>query len=350
MNNTIQGYHPATNNDLLTSQKYAEIRKLKERCNFVGFMLIIATLVFLAFSFTASYVISLAASMYGNAASGGLFNKSNDSLLTNILSGFCNIVSIGICGAFFVKHLKKDTPNILTFEKVGLKKMIALCIIGFTVCNLSNYMTNIFLDSTFSIGIDLDIESYDYISNTPLEIIVYILSVAIVPAFSEELLFRGAILSALRKYGDGMAVFVSAFFFGLFHGNFIQFPFAFIVGLVQAWTVVYTNSMLPAMIIHFMNNGFSILCDIFYTNANNWQISEEITSIVSILIVIVSAILSVVALAKLSIRDNNFLKLKPYQGLLEKKEINKSLLTSPTIIIAFALLLLEAISVHSSWL
>lgn len=347
MDYNSQATFPAFSSDPVQIQKDIEKRKLKERCNLVGFMIIIATLVFLAFSFSISYILTLVASMYRDSTT-VLFDKSNDSLITNIMTGFCNIAAIGICGAIFVRYLKKDSSDTLTFEKVGIKKLLALCVIGFTICNLSNYLTIMFMDSAFSFGINLNLESFTYDSNSPVEIIVYILSVAVVPAFSEEILFRGVILSALRKYGDAFAVFVSAFFFGLFHGNFIQFPFAFIIGLVQAWTVVYTNSMLPAIIIHFMNNGFSVVCDVFYANATSWGLTEEIVSIISIAVVIIAAMLALVALIKLSEKDKNFLKLKPYEGNLDKKNIRNTLLTSPAIITAFALLLFETVAVHAN--
>ena len=72
-------------------------------------------------------------------------------------------------------------------------------------------------------------------------------------------MFRGVILTVLRRYGDAFGIFVSALLFGFLHGNFIQTPFAFIVGLVLGYVTVYTGSMLPAMIIHFLNNTVSIL-------------------------------------------------------------------------------------------
>ncbi len=339
-NNTSMGA------DLKDNQLKNNIEKanLKKRCNFVGIMVIISTFAFLAFNFIVSFIYAIV----NGFASSHTFTEATDSLLLNTLTGLCNITAIGICGAVFIKALRYDAPDAISFDKVGFKKTAALCAIGFTVCNLSNYMTNLFLSSAYSFGIDLNVDSMNYDSNSAFEIIVYVLSVAVVPAFSEELLFRGAVLSSLRKYGDGVAVFVSSLFFGIFHGNFIQFPFAFIIGLVLSFSVVYTNSLLPAMLIHFLNNSFSVVCDVLTTNTERWNLNESIINISIYVFVVAVAITAVVSLIKLSRNDKKFLRLKQYEGSLEKKDIRKALLTSPAVIIAFLLLLGESVLTHVS--
>jgi len=70
---------------------------------------------------------------------------------------------------------------------------------------------------------------------------------------AEELLFRGYILRSLRPYGKKFAVFASAFLFGLFHGNLLQTPYAFLMGLLLGWiTVEY--SVIWAIVLHMFNN------------------------------------------------------------------------------------------------
>ena len=48
----------------------------------------------------------------------------------------------------------------------------------------------------------------------------------------EELLFRGFVLRTLRPFGKRFAILGSAVLFGLFHGNLIQTPYAFLIGLL----------------------------------------------------------------------------------------------------------------------
>lgn len=318
-----------------------EKREMRRSCNKVGLMMIIATVVFLFFSI----FVMISYAMFDG---GKTFPSFIDSVPDNIISGLGNVTAIGICGLAFIKFSKIGLSEALPFKKVTAKKLFSIVAIGFTVCMLSNIMTSLYLEITASMGLNLDFDIDVPVSNSFLEILVYFLSTAVVPAFSEEILFRGAVLSSLRKYGDTLAIFVSAALFGLFHGNFVQIPFAFIVGLVLAWSVVYTNSMLPAIIIHAANNGFSVLCDILYTNADAMGADELWFDLFSTIIVIGVAVLAIVAVIKLAKNDKNFMKPEKYSGILDKKTRTKMLVTSPTIIISTALLLFESITTHIS--
>ena len=70
---------------------------------------------------------------------------------------------------------------------------------------------------------------------------------------AEEILFRGLILRNLLPYGKKIAVFISALLFGLYHGNIVQTPFAFAVGLVLGYVAV-EYSIVWAMALHMFNN------------------------------------------------------------------------------------------------
>ena len=69
----------------------------------------------------------------------------------------------------------------------------------------------------------------------------------------EEILFRGLIQRTLLPYGKKFAIFCSAFTFGLFHGNLLQSPYAFLVGLVLGY-VACEYSIGWAMVLHMVNN------------------------------------------------------------------------------------------------
>lgn len=77
---------------------------------------------------------------------------------------------------------------------------------------------------------------------------------------TEELLCRGLIQRMLMPYGKRLAILGSAFIFGLFHGNILQAPYAFAVGLVLGY-VAAEYSIAWAMVLHMINN--LVLGDIF---------------------------------------------------------------------------------------
>lgn len=82
---------------------------------------------------------------------------------------------------------------------------------------------------------------------------------SILAPVAEELFFRGWILRSLRPYGKRFAILGSAVLFGAFHGNLLQTPYAFFVGLVLGYVTV-EYSIIWAMGIHLFNN--LVLADI----------------------------------------------------------------------------------------
>lgn len=85
----------------------------------------------------------------------------------------------------------------------------------------------------------------------------------------EELIFRGAVLRALMEgFGNTknhwLPIFISALLFALIHINPAQMPHAFLLGLLLGWMYVRTGSIIPGIMVHWVNNtvayvGFNLL-------------------------------------------------------------------------------------------
>ena len=78
---------------------------------------------------------------------------------------------------------------------------------------------------------------------------------------TEELLFRGLVQRTLMPFGKRFAIFCSAFTFGMFHGNLVQTPFAFLVGLILGYVAAEYN-IFWAMLLHMINN--LVVADMLY--------------------------------------------------------------------------------------
>lgn len=74
----------------------------------------------------------------------------------------------------------------------------------------------------------------------------------------EELFFRGYLLGALRRFGDGRAVIVSAVCFALAHGFGSTVPHA-LLGALLGFAVVRTGSLAASAAIHACYNLFIIV-------------------------------------------------------------------------------------------
>lgn len=85
------------------------------------------------------------------------------------------------------------------------------------------------------------------------------IKLAIVPAFCEELLFRGLILDRLSRFGRAKAIFISALLFALMHQNPAQILYTFILGLVLGYMFFESGSIWGGIILHFVNNFTQVI-------------------------------------------------------------------------------------------
>ena len=84
--------------------------------------------------------------------------------------------------------------------------------------------------------------------------------VAVSPAVCEELLFRGALLSGLRRdHGPLRTTLVVALLFGLVHASIYRFLPTGILGAVLAVWTLRSASLWPAMALHCAYNGLLVL-------------------------------------------------------------------------------------------
>ena len=85
-------------------------------------------------------------------------------------------------------------------------------------------------------------------------IVALFFSTVFVPAFFEELFFRGLIMTNLLPLGKGFSIIVSGIIFGLVHGNHDQIFFAFVAGIALGYLYYKTGSLWPGIILHMLNN------------------------------------------------------------------------------------------------
>jgi membrane protease YdiL (CAAX protease family) len=89
-----------------------------------------------------------------------------------------------------------------------------------------------------------------------VQIGLLIAMVSVFPGICEELLFRGALLRALRgRLSAPAAVTLSAALFGLIHIYPAQMVPTFLLGLLLGVMVLRTGSVVTAMLAHMIHNG-----------------------------------------------------------------------------------------------
>ena len=81
--------------------------------------------------------------------------------------------------------------------------------------------------------------------------------VGLLAPLAEELVFRGAILRALLRWHKNawVGIAISAVLFAIIHMNPAQMPHAFLVGLLLGWMYYRTDSIVPGVVFHWVNNS-----------------------------------------------------------------------------------------------
>jgi membrane protease YdiL (CAAX protease family) len=92
--------------------------------------------------------------------------------------------------------------------------------------------------------------------------------IAVIPAFCEEFLFRGLLISWLKKQISNIhiVVILSACIFSAIHLQFYGFVPRFLLGLYLGYLFVWTGSIWVSILAHFINNAMSVIASYLFNN------------------------------------------------------------------------------------
>ncbi len=103
----------------------------------------------------------------------------------------------------------------------------------------------------------------------PLTIILSVIRVALIAPVCEELLFRGSVLSSLGVTGNissrrriPFMVVTCGLLFALIHMNPLQTVYQFMFGCALAYITVRFGNIIPAIIMHALNNAIGFVLSI----------------------------------------------------------------------------------------
>jgi membrane protease YdiL (CAAX protease family) len=99
------------------------------------------------------------------------------------------------------------------------------------------------------------------VSDTFWTMSLNLLIIALIPAISEEMIFRGVLQKIFtRLFRSGhLAIWVTAFIFSAIHFQFLGFIPRFILGLVFGYLFFWGGSLWLPVISHFVNNAFPVI-------------------------------------------------------------------------------------------
>lgn len=172
-------------------------------------------------------------------------STGGNAILTALVSAFSSIITLVI---FLKTKWTPLTRGYLLSKPWGTLLWVALFSLG-TIIPLS------FLYE--QLGIEMDENTQQIITSMMKEPWGYV-AVGILAPLAEEVVFRGAILRTLlgimSKKNHWVAIIISAAIFGVVHANLAQFVNALLMGLLLGWMYYRTGSLVPGILLHWINN------------------------------------------------------------------------------------------------
>ncbi len=313
-----------------------EKKQVRKAANLLGVAFLLMTAIMVMWSFP----VSLAAGL-GFINIRKLYDVLSDPTVVQALQIVVSSLSFILAYWLYAKMMKTRITDVCAFKKPADKSLVVpMVLTGLGVCGLSNYLTSIAGGIFQRMGFEYELKLPENPTN-PFGVVLAFVATAVTPALVEEFAMRGVVLGVLRKYGDGFAIIISSVVFGLMHGNFAQIPFAFILGVFFGYAVVKTGSVWTAVIIHFLNNLFSITIDYLTGDASS---PTQSTIILAYLLILM--LLGVVGLYLLSKKGEKTFVLDGKTSYLTEGQKIATALTAPVMIIVYVVVLIEATLVY----
>ncbi len=266
-----------------------------------------------------------------------IYNDDNMSMAYQMIASVL-FIFLPFAIAYFVLKKKKIAgilPMGTTYNKKAAISLTMLCVplmlfSTFAINFVSTIIQNI-IGITFTTGVEdpaiIGVDGF----------LIATLSTAVLPAVLEEFIIRGIVMQPLRRFGDKFAIVASALIFGIMHGNMVQIPYTVVAGLFLGYLAIATGSLWPSIILHFINNFYSVILLVAYDN-----MGDAAGGIASILFIGLFIILGIVG-GLLYFPMNYKIKLKNGVDTLKTGEKFSALFLNVPMIFAIIFLLFQTI-------
>lgn len=165
-------------------------------------------------------------------------------------------------GIFYSKVRGKELIEKIKFGTMNVRK-IMFSVFSFFTLFFGSALIKLAL---YEIGYYSDkytlYEKYIPQDTASLKNVLYIIiAIAILPAITEEFVFRGIVLSEYRLSGCNCAasILISSLLFAMMHFDIYQFPVFLFGGIILGCTFCITDSLFAAILVHTLNNSISLL-------------------------------------------------------------------------------------------
>lgn len=181
----------------------------------------------------------------------GMYSEQNSVLLSYIVGGLT--VAGGLLAimhwrkiSFSILHLKKPTISDFGYAVLGYGTYLIFLIVAYVF--IYRFVPGINLGEKQDLGLNM--------SSSGLVLVPIYIALAITPAISEELLFRGFLYNRLRhkKLGGVLAAFITSIIFAFMHGQVNVAVDTFILSMIMIYVFDIRKNLWVTIFMHLIKN------------------------------------------------------------------------------------------------
>lgn len=283
-----------------------------------------------------------------------------------------NSFNVSVLGCLILGFSLKVLPSVkIEKKKLTFGQIMILIMMVYGLAQVGSLMGLPIHTALSSVTLFGDGSTEDALNNLKSNLIVgsgtwiRIITVGIMPAIFEELLFRKFLIDRTLRHGEFISCAMSGIMFGLWHGNFQQFFFAFFLGVLFAFVYIRTGRIIYTMILHASLNlitssitveliaemlkrmGMDMSSGSIDPNIDYDMVIKSVLPIMLIILlwIIILAGFQIAGFVMLIVRRKKF-KLMPIVGELPRKQILRTMTHSVTMWVFFALALLLFVNTY----
>lgn len=219
----------------------------------------------------------------------------NSSILVGINSITLTVINV-ITSVIGMKRAGIRLSSVLRTRDLGANSIFQYCLIGSGIWYVSTCAVKGLAVLLRSVGMSIAFSTVDQYISRGLNLAVFAMYTCLLAPITEELFFRGMLLRVFSKASQRFAVYASALFFGLMHGNLPQFILAFLMGLFLGHITLKHGSIIPAAGVHIFVNSLSLMSEILRRQLRGTDFAVE-------MVLIVFAVVGLLLLVILRISD-----------------------------------------------
>lgn len=248
------------------------------------FLISVGVILLLAVTFTVvSMVVATASFGLSMAEMQQVMSNLDAPNALNIMRVIQTLSSIGafILPPFLIAYLFSQHPlHYLGLSKLPRKNAVLLVVAAMILITpvinfLGEINSHLHLPSSLKSVEDWMRESEDKAAvitkkflemNSPMDLIINLIMIGLIPAIGEELVFRGVVQKIFSQWSKNVhiGIWSAAFLFSAMHMQFYGFLPRMMLGGLLGYLYVWSGSLWLPITAHFVNNAGAVLMSYFF--------------------------------------------------------------------------------------